>query len=82
MKHGEWLTIDGVELRPTVRGDEHDRSPLPTGKEEIMAVAVLRLTFGGKNWRRTGTCSASCDDRVETSATWKNEYGVEVEVRT
>jgi hypothetical protein len=81
-RYGEWETESGVEFRATLQGDHHAKGHQPTGRAEIAAVAVLMAKFGGKDWRRIGQRRSPCADRVETSDTWQNEYGVEVEVRT
>lgn len=77
----DWLDIGGFKMKPKTINIE-ERGPLPEGRVELETVRVLREKFGGVQWRRVCNSRAQIGFGYETSTSWKNEYGVEVEVMT
>lgn len=80
-----WQDLDGLKVRAHTVAPE-SRGTLPEGMVQIATVKALRARFGGDDWRLSVNLALTCripgKYEVETSATWKNEYGVTVEVMT
>ena len=76
-----WQDLDGLKVRPHTVGPD-DRGPLPEGMVQLAMVKVLRERFGGQDWRRVSESKQQVPFGWETSITWRNEYGVRVEVMT